>query len=65
MPYTPAPTRYDAMTYNRCGLMLPAISLGLWHSFGDITPFSTQQAILRTALDHGIPADSRAGHDPR
>ena len=57
MPYTPAPTRYDAMTYNRCGrsgLLLPAISLGLWHNFGDITPFSTQQAILRTAFDHGV-----------
>ena len=57
MPYIPAPTRYDAMAYNRCGrsgLMLPAVSLGLWHNFGDITPFSTQQAILRTAFDHGI-----------
>ena len=57
MPYTPAPTRYDAMPYNRCGrsgLKLPAISLGLWHNFGDITPIATQQAILRTAFDHGI-----------
>ena len=37
MPYTPSPTRYDSMIYNRCGrsgLKLPAISLGLWHNFG-------------------------------
>ena len=57
MPYTPAPTRYDAMTYRRCGrsgLLLPATSLGLWHNFGDITPFGTQQRILRAAFDSGI-----------
>ena len=57
MTYIPAETRYDAMTYRRCGksgLKLPALSLGLWHNFGDITPFGTQQAILRTAFDHGI-----------
>ena len=37
MPYTPSPTRYDKMLFNRCGrsgLKLPAISLGLWHNFG-------------------------------
>lgn len=34
--------------------MLPAISLGLWHNFGNITPFETQQSLLRTAFDHGI-----------
>ena len=57
MPYIPAPDRYDAMTYRRCGrsgLLLPAISLGLWHNFGDITPFGTQQQILRAAFDSGI-----------
>ena len=57
MTYIPAPSRYDAMTYRRCGksgLLLPAISLGLWHNFGDITPFGTQRDILRTAFDHGI-----------
>ena len=57
MTYIPAETRYDAMTYRRCGrsgLKLPALSLGLWHNFGNITPFGTQQAILRTAFDHGI-----------
>ena len=57
MTYIPSPTRYDSMTYRRCGrsgLLLPAISLGLWHNFGDITPFGTQRDILRTAFDHGI-----------
>ena len=57
MTYMPAENRYDTMTYRRCGrsgLLLPALSLGLWHNFGDITPFSTQQQILRTAFDHGI-----------
>ena len=57
MTYIPAPTRYDTMPYRRCGksgLLLPAISLGLWHNFGDITPFGTQQQILRTAFDCGV-----------
>ena len=57
MTYIPSPTRYDAMPYRRCGksgLLLPALSLGLWHNFGGITPFETQQAILRTAFDNGI-----------
>ena len=57
MTYIPAEARYDAMPYRRCGrsgLKLPALSLGLWHNFGNITPFGTQQAILRTAFDHGI-----------
>lgn len=55
--YTPNENRYEGMTYRRCGnsgVMLPAISLGLWHSFGAITPFDTQQRLLRTAFDHGI-----------
>jgi len=57
MTYVPAENRYDSMPYRRCGrsgLMLPAISLGLWHNFGDITPFGTQRDILRTAFDHGV-----------
>ncbi len=57
MDYIPAPTRYDTMTYRRCGnsgVMLPAISLGLWHNFGNITPFGVQQSLLRTAFDNGI-----------
>ena len=55
--YTPAETRYDTMQYRRCGksgVMLPAISLGLWHNFGNITPFGVQQSLLRTAFDNGI-----------
>lgn len=57
MNYEPALDRYDKMTYRRCGksgLMLPAISLGLWHNFGNITPFETQQKILRKSFDLGI-----------
>ena len=55
--YIPDETRYERMTYRRCGrsgLKLPAISLGLWHNFGDITPFGVQQSLLRTAFDNGI-----------
>jgi len=49
--------RYDTMQYRRCGrsgLKLPAISLGLWHNFGAITPFAQQQSVLRAAFDAGI-----------
>ena len=55
--YQPSEQRYDEMTYKRCGnsgLKLPRLSIGLWHNFGSITPFDTQQAILRTAFDNGI-----------
>ena len=55
--YTAAHTRYESMLYRRCGrsgLKLPAISFGLWHNFGDATPFAQQQAMLRTAFDLGI-----------
>ncbi len=57
MTYTPAPDRYSKMIYRRCGksgLKLPAISLGLWHNFGDDTPHATKRAICQTAFDHGI-----------
>ena len=57
MPYAPAETRYDQMTYARCGasgLKLPALSLGLWHNFGNDTPHATKQAIARKAFDLGI-----------
>lgn len=57
MTYLPAENRYDRMVYRRTGrtgLMLPAISLGLWHNFGHDTPHATKQAICRTAFDHGI-----------
>ena len=55
--YTPAANRYDTMVYNRCGesgLKLPAISLGFWHNFGDITPFAQMRDIALTAFDRGI-----------
>jgi L-glyceraldehyde 3-phosphate reductase len=57
MDYNAAAARYDAMTYRRCGrsgLVLPALSLGLWHNFGDTTPFETQREMVRTAFDLGI-----------
>jgi L-glyceraldehyde 3-phosphate reductase len=57
MDHVPAADRYDSMTYRRCGrsgLLLPAISLGLWHNFGHDRPFATQQAICRRAFDLGI-----------
>lgn len=57
MTWTPAPDRYDRMPYRRCGrsgLRLPAISLGLWHNFGEDTPHATKRAICRRAFDLGI-----------
>ena len=57
MSYVPASDRYTKMSYRRCGhsgVKLPAISLGLWHNVGSITPFVIQQSILRTAFDCGI-----------
>ena len=57
MEYQPAINRYEQIPYRRCGrsgLMLPTLSLGLWHNFGNITPFQTQQALLRKAFDLGI-----------
>src|SRR5450830_1504169 len=57
MTYTAADTRYDSMPYRRVGrsgLKLPAISLGLWHNFGDDKPFEVQRAILRRAFDLGV-----------
>ena len=57
-PYVPAADRYErTMQYRRCGrsgLLLPAISLGLWHNFGDDRPLATQRAILRRAFDLGV-----------
>lgn len=57
MAYLAAPARYDHMPYRRTGtsgLKLPALSLGLWHNFGDSTPLARQRALLRTAFDAGI-----------
>jgi L-glyceraldehyde 3-phosphate reductase len=55
--YQAATTRYDNMKYNRCGnsgILLPAISLGLWHNFGDVDDFANMQQIIFTAFDNGI-----------
>lgn len=49
--------RYDSMRYNRCGdsgLLLPAVSLGLWHNFGSNGNFDNMEAMCRTAFDNGI-----------
>src|SRR5215470_3938316 len=57
MPYVAAAERYDRMVYNRCGrsgLLLPAVSLGLWQNFGHDRPLETSRAILRRAFDLGI-----------
>jgi L-glyceraldehyde 3-phosphate reductase len=57
MSHVPAPDRYDAMPYRRCGrsgVRLPAVSLGLWQNFGDDRPLETQRAIVRRAFDLGI-----------
>ena len=57
MAWLPAGDRYDTMTYRRCGrsgLLLPAISLGLWQNFGAARPLEHSRAILRRAFDLGI-----------
>ncbi|MDI9868638.1 L-glyceraldehyde 3-phosphate reductase [Flectobacillus roseus] len=57
MTYLANPTRYNDMTYRRCGrsgLQLPALSLGLWHNFGGVDTFENYRAILHTAFDQGI-----------
>ena len=55
--YNASEKRYENMLYNRCGksgLKLPAVSLGLWHNFGDTAPFETMRQICFTAFDNGI-----------
>ncbi|HEY4965604.1 MAG TPA: aldo/keto reductase, partial [Puia sp.] len=57
MAYSFSEDRYDQMLYRRCGrsgLKLPAVSLGLWHNFGDIDNQQTAREILRLAFDKGI-----------
>jgi len=57
MTYVAADDRYDQMRFNRCGgsgLVLPAISLGLWQNFGGINPLETGRAIVRRAFDLGV-----------
>ena len=49
--------RYETMKYNRCGnsgLLLPAVSLGLWHNFGDTGVYSNMEQMCFTAFDNGI-----------
>ena len=55
--YTADKKRYETMKYNRCGssgLLLPGVSLGLWHNFGDTAAYANMEKICRTAFDHGI-----------
>ena len=55
--YVPSSERYATMKYNRCGqsgLLLPAVSLGLWHNFGSVDDFKNGQKIVRRAFDRGI-----------
>jgi L-glyceraldehyde 3-phosphate reductase len=57
MTFVPTAERYQTMLYNRCGrsgLKLSAISLGLWHNFGHVSPLDVQRAIVRRAFDLGI-----------
>ncbi|WP_105031796.1 L-glyceraldehyde 3-phosphate reductase [Arthrobacter ruber] len=57
MTYSPADDRYESMPYRRVGvsgLHLPAVSLGLWHNFGDDKAFGVQRDILRRAFDLGV-----------
>ncbi|CAH1191827.1 L-glyceraldehyde 3-phosphate reductase [Paenibacillus allorhizoplanae] len=57
MSYSANTSRYDSMTYNRSGrsgLLLPAISLGLWHNFGGIDTFENGRTMLKRAFDLGI-----------
>ena len=55
--YQPNPSRYSALPYRRCGnsgLQLPAVSLGLWHNFGDTAQYANMRQMCRTAFDNGI-----------
>lgn len=57
MPYQASPSRYESMQYRRCGqsgLKLPALSLGLWHSFGHTNNLESQRSLLQKAFDLGI-----------
>ncbi len=57
MNWSPAEARYQTMSYRRCGrsgLLLPALSLGLWHNFGGVDAFEDARALARRAFDLGI-----------
>jgi L-glyceraldehyde 3-phosphate reductase len=56
-PYLPSPERYSKTAYTRCGrsgLLLPQLSLGLWHNFGGVDALENQRVMLRRAFDLGI-----------
>src|SRR4030095_194470 len=55
--YVASKNRYDKMIYRRCGrsgIQLSALSIGLWHNFGDVDDFENARRILRTCFDYGI-----------
>ena len=55
--YSPSETRYESMTYKRCGrsgLKLPEISLGMWHNFGGVDSYENSRAMVLRAFDLGI-----------
>lgn len=55
--YKPSANRYQTMQYRKCGqsgLMLPSLSLGLWHNFGDIDNFTVARSVIEAAFDAGI-----------
>ena len=57
MNYIAKNNRYETMKYNRCGssgLRLPAMSLGLWHNFGDVDNYENSKEMIKTAFDLGI-----------
>lgn len=57
MSYQPSSERYTTMEYRRCGksgLKLPAMSLGLWHNFGDVNDYENSRKLIQTAFDNGI-----------
>jgi L-glyceraldehyde 3-phosphate reductase len=57
MTHVPNPSRYDGALFRRCGrsgIVLPAISLGLWQNFGGVDPFETGRAMIRRAFDRGV-----------
>ena len=59
--YTPGTDCYDAMAYRRSGksgLLLPAISLGLWHNFGGVDSLENSRAMVRRAFDLGVTPPS-------
>ncbi len=58
--YTASKDRYVTMEYSHCGnsgLMLPKVSLGLWHNFGDTANFENMKQLCFTAFDNGIAQD--------